>query len=326
MIKIDPEFQTIIPPLTDDEYQRLEKSILAEGVRECIITWDGTIIDGHNRYRICQEHNLQCPNKERSFESRDAAKLWIISNQLSRRNLPIAAIGDLKLEEKEIVAKQAQKRILAGKKDPTPNLGEGSVKGETLEILASDIPIGKESLRKLDVIKQRAKKGDPIAISERESLLSGEKKSIHGAYVKVVGKDKPRKREETRTDDGRRLCVMCGEPINEGEAHTARPTVHKKCEQEYQRDWEREKRKRKAEREKIYRDADRLLSENVAIFTVDSLFDELLSVAENLRDAWAQSIEINESMGVEIPKAKRELLDNAVENLFDAVKKIKEEN
>ena len=320
MVKIDPEFQTLIPPLTDDEYQRLEKSILAEGVRESIITWDGTIIDGHNRYRICQKYNINCPNKERKFESRDAAKLWIISNQLSRRNLPLAAIGDLKLEEKEIVARRTHQ---GRRTDLVPNLARSSER--TIEKLAQDIPLGKESLRKLDVIKQKAKSGDPTAISEREALISGERKSIHGAYVKVTGKEKPRKREETRTDDGRRLCVMCGEPINEGEAHAARPTVHKKCEQEYQRDWEREKRKRKAEREKIYRDADRLLSENVAIFTVDSLFDELLSVAENLRDAWAQSIEINESMGVEIPKAKKELLDNAVENLFDAVKKIKEE-
>lgn len=74
-----------------------------------------------------------------------------------RRNLPPAAIGDLKLEEKEIVARQAKERMKAGKPDPTPNLGEGTHSGETLEILARDIPMGRESLRKLDVIKQKAK-------------------------------------------------------------------------------------------------------------------------------------------------------------------------
>lgn len=321
MVKIDPEFQSLIPPLTDDEYQRLEKSILAEGVRECIITWDDTIIDGHNRYRICQKYNINCPNKERKFESRDAAKLWIISSQLSRRNLPLAAIGDLKLEEKEIVSRRTHQ---GRRTDLVPNLARSSER--TIEKLAQDIPLGKESLRKLDVIKQKAKSGDPTAISEREALISGERKSIHGAYIKVTGKEKPRKLKETIANDGRRLCVMCGEPINEGEAHAVRPTVHKKCEQEYQRDWKRDRRQRTSAARKAYLDAEKSLRENVAIYTVDSLYDELVSTAENLRDAWAQSIEINESMGVEISEQSKDLLKNAVDNLFKTAQQIKEGN
>ena len=335
MIKIDPEFQTLIPPLSDDEYQRLEKSILAEGVRESIITWDGTIIDGHNRYRICQKYNINCPSKEREFESRDAARMFIIKNQLARRNLPIAAIGLLKLKEKEIVSRQANERQSEagkqhgrGQKKLPPNLGEAINKhdGEVFQQLAKDIPLGRESLRKLDAIDQKAKEGNSVAIKELEQLMSGEKKSIHGAYVKVTGKEKPRKREETRTDDGRRLCVMCGEPINEGEAHAARPTVHKKCEQEYQRDWERDKRQRTSAARKAYLDAEKSLRENVAIYTVDSLYDELVSTAENLRDSWAQSIEINESMGVEISEQNKKLLKNAVDNLFKTAQQIKEDN
>ena len=329
MIKIDPEFQTLIPPLSDDEYQRLEKSILAEGVRESIITWDDTIIDGHNRYRICQKYNINCPSKERKFESRDAARMFIIKNQLARRNLPIAAIGLLKLKEKEIVARQANERQGA-RTDITPNLGESSKAkkhdGETFQQLAKDIPLGRESLRKLDAIDQKAKEGNSVAIKELEQLISGEKKSIHGAYVKVVGKEKQRKPKETIADDGRRLCVMCGEPINEGEAHAARPTVHKKCEQEYQRDWNRDKRQRTSAARKAYLDAEKSLRENVAIYTVDSLYDELVSTAENLRDAWAQSIEINESMGVEISEQSKKLLKNAVDNLFKTAQQIKEDN
>ena len=331
MVKIDPEFQTLIPPLSDDEYQRLEKSILAEGVRESIITWDGTIIDGHNRYRICQKYNINCPSKERKFESRDAAKIWIIENQFARRNLESYVRGALSLKLKPLYEAEADRLRLAG----NSRGGKSSQKSDTTssdehvrtdESIAKLAGVSRDTIRKIEVIESEAANGNPVAIEVKAELESGEKKSIHGAYVKVTGKEKPRKPKETVADDGRRLCVMCGEPINDGEAHAARPTVHKKCEQEYQRDWERDKRQRKSAARKAYLDAEKSLRENVAIYTVDSLYDELVSTAENLRDAWAQSIEINESMGVEISEQSKDLLKNAVDNLFKTAQQIKEDN
>ena len=57
LLKIDPEFQNKIPPLTEDEYRQLEENILEAGkVFEPITVWNGTIVDGHNRYRIIMEH------------------------------------------------------------------------------------------------------------------------------------------------------------------------------------------------------------------------------------------------------------------------------
>ena len=324
MVRVDEEFRTLIPPLTDDEFQRLERSILDEGVREPIITWNGVIVDGHNRYNITQKHALVCPTRERQFESRDAAKLFIISNQLSRRNLPVAAIGDLKLEEKEIVAKQAEARMLAGKADPTPNLGETKKKdkhdGETFTQLAKDIPLGRESLRKLDRIKREAKEGNPVAISEREKLLSGEKKSIHSAYIEVVGRPKPRKPSEIVADDGRKICHMCGEPINPEDAHAVRPNVHKTCELEYQRDWVRDHRGGSARD----RDADKDLRENVATYTRESLFTELAASAKSLHESWDESIEINESMGVQLTAKEKKALATAAANLLETIQHIKE--
>ena len=329
MIKIDPEFQTLIPPLSDDEYQRLEKSILAEGVRESIITWDGTIIDGHNRYRICQKYDISCPNKEREFESREAAKIWIIENQFARRNLSTYDRSVLALQIEPLYAEEAKRRQMATLKQNITDVQKSAPRdelGKTRDKVAAIAGVSHDTIRKVKAIEDEAANGNPVAIEVKAELESGDKKSIHGAYVKVTGKEEPRKRKETITDDGRRLCVMCGEPINEGEAHAARPTVHKKCEQEYQRDWERDKRQRTSAARKAYLDAEKSLRENVAIYTVDSLYDELVSTAENLRDAWAQSIEINESMGVEISEQSKDLLKNAVDNLFKTAQQIKEDN
>ena len=49
-LKIDPEFQSQIPPLTDDEFKQLEENILKEGkLLSPLIVWNNTLVDGHNR-------------------------------------------------------------------------------------------------------------------------------------------------------------------------------------------------------------------------------------------------------------------------------------
>ncbi len=86
-IIIDNEFQSLIPKISEDEYQLLEESILSEGCRDALVVWNDTIIDGHNRYEICNKHNLPYETTPIIFESKDDAKIWIIKNQLGRRNL-----------------------------------------------------------------------------------------------------------------------------------------------------------------------------------------------------------------------------------------------
>ena len=87
-INIDDEFVNLIPPISTDEIRELEKSILKEGCRDALITWDGMILDGHNRYRICLKHDIKFDTKDITWiKTREEAKLWIISNQLARRNL-----------------------------------------------------------------------------------------------------------------------------------------------------------------------------------------------------------------------------------------------
>ena len=88
-LRIDPEFERIIPPLTADEFQLLKENILAEGkVRDALITWNGIIVDGHNRYKIIREHpEIPFTTEEKSFVDREEAIWWMCGNQLGRRNL-----------------------------------------------------------------------------------------------------------------------------------------------------------------------------------------------------------------------------------------------
>jgi 16S rRNA G966 N2-methylase RsmD len=98
MPHVDPKFRALIPPLDPTERQILEASILAEGCRDAIVVWQerDVIIDGHNRWDICQQHRLEAPTRALSFADEHEVVEWMCVNQLGRRNLSDAARSDLR--------------------------------------------------------------------------------------------------------------------------------------------------------------------------------------------------------------------------------------
>ena len=88
-LKIDPEFSEKIPPLTEDEFNQLRENILEAGeVYDPIVTWNGAIVDGHNRWKIILEHpEIKWHVREKDFADKWAAFDWMYKNQLGRRNL-----------------------------------------------------------------------------------------------------------------------------------------------------------------------------------------------------------------------------------------------
>lgn len=88
-LKVDPEFQGKIPPLSFEELNQLEANILRDGrIINPIIVWEGLIVDGHNRFTIAKKHpEIPFTVHEKEFSSRYEAIIWICKNQLGRRNL-----------------------------------------------------------------------------------------------------------------------------------------------------------------------------------------------------------------------------------------------
>lgn len=93
---IDGEFGNLIPALSAEERAQLEENILAEGIRDAIVTWGGIVLDGHNRLEIARKHGLELEYIELDLPDRDAARTWILRNQLGRRNLSPLAMADLR--------------------------------------------------------------------------------------------------------------------------------------------------------------------------------------------------------------------------------------
>ena len=86
-LKIDPEFKGLIKELQPKDYLQLESNILTDGCRVAIITWNGVIVDGHNRYEICTRYNIPFRAHEMEFDCREAVIAWICANQLGRHNI-----------------------------------------------------------------------------------------------------------------------------------------------------------------------------------------------------------------------------------------------
>ena len=95
VVIIDPEFKKLIPPLSPQERSQLEKNLLAEGCRDPLTVWKGQniLLDGHNRYEICDKYGIEISVSEIELSDRTAARNWIIRHQLGRRNLTPEAVS-----------------------------------------------------------------------------------------------------------------------------------------------------------------------------------------------------------------------------------------
>lgn len=195
-IRIDPEFEALIPPLSDDEFKQLRENILeVQEVYDPLILWNGTLIDGHNRWKIIQENpDVRYKTTEVIFYNRNEAILWIINNQLGRRNLEKSDAIDLAEKKAEVTARMAKaKQVEAGKKNiEAYNAGTSSIQMDK----TSETPINtqKEIAKTAGVSTgtvaryQEVKKKAPELLPK---IKSGEM-TIGGAYKEVKAAEKPK--------------------------------------------------------------------------------------------------------------------------------------
>lgn len=219
-ILIDEEFRALLAPLSAEQYEGLEADILAKGCLDAIKLWNGTIIDGHNRYSICTKHDLLFRTEELAFDTRDDVIEWMIRNQLNRRNQTPEQISYFrgKLYEQRKKAQggtganqyeQSAKNLHSAKTADVIGQEYG-VTGTTIrndadfakavdtigneagqevkqQILAGDLPITKKDVVTLAKMKPEERK-DTIT-----KLASGEAKSVE--EVKTQAKKQERKQK-----------------------------------------------------------------------------------------------------------------------------------
>ena len=180
-IRIDKEFESLIPPLSKDEFMQLEENILKEGIRDPLVVWDGPegygiLLDGHNRYKIANKYNIPFATKRMHFSNRNAAVEWIIKNQFGRRNLSAYDRSVLALKLKPVIQAEAEKR----KKETVgrPEMAKKSAPIETRSELAKLAGVSHDTIHKVEAIEEKA-------TDKTKQLVREGKLSINQAYNSV---------------------------------------------------------------------------------------------------------------------------------------------
>ena len=113
-IVVNEELKAYIDPLTPEEHDALERSILAEGCRDALVLWGDVLVDGHNRYGICQKHGLPFQTVQNTrFQSMEDVHLWMIDQHLGRRSVSDFQRGVLALRKREIMAERKARAATA---------------------------------------------------------------------------------------------------------------------------------------------------------------------------------------------------------------------
>ena len=184
-MKILQELESLIPPLSSEEFKQLERNILEEGIREPLITWNGILIDGHNRYRIAQEHDINYETLEKEFEDLNAVKIWMVNNQLGRRNLSEFVRGELISYIRDILKSIGKDKLVeAGKiygeghkkEEPLSTIDKGS--HNTQKEIADKLGWSTGKVAMFDIVRTKA----PEEVKEK--LRTGEV-SINQAYKEI---------------------------------------------------------------------------------------------------------------------------------------------
>jgi N6-adenosine-specific RNA methylase IME4 len=193
-MQILKELEALIPPLTSEEFKQLERNILEEGIRDPLVTWNGILVDGHNRYRIAQEHDINYVTVEKEFADMNAVKEWMINNQFGRRNLNNYQRSVLALQLEDVFKAKAKENL--GKNQySSPQKSAETKPIETRQEIAKVANVSHDTISKV-------KKIEATASPEIKAKVSTGQISINEAYKEIK---KEEKIDERKKDIERQL-------------------------------------------------------------------------------------------------------------------------
>ena len=192
MIKIDQEFKSLIPPLTDEEYKGLEESIVRDGCRDPLVMWGDTLIDGHNRWEICAKHGgIPFKTIQMDFPDRDAVMLWMIDQQRGRRNL--SSVDSMLLAQRKvaILAKKAREKQISTLKQNADRFVQMDKTVEPINVreeVAKDAGVSAGTVARFEYVQRRK----PELIDE----IRKDNMSINQAYKQTRREEKRQQWQE----------------------------------------------------------------------------------------------------------------------------------
>lgn len=211
-LRIDPEFRALIPPLTAEERALLEEGILRDGILSPLVVWRGqwTVLDGHNRLDLARKHSLDYKVTEVDCADREAAKEWIIRNQLGRRNLQLYQRAELALLLEPYLREKAKENLKTAKPGtfggaPLTNSSKAVHSTGTRAALAAAAGVSEDTIVKAKVIQEKATEEIKSALRSGETTLNKE-------YHKIKDTEAPPMPTKEATKEKKRTLPVLGPP------------------------------------------------------------------------------------------------------------------
>ena len=190
-LKIDPEFQSKIPPLTFEELSLLETNILEEGrILNPLIVWNGLIVDGHNRFAILKNHpEIKYTVLEKEFANRYEAIVWICRNQLGRRNLKpeqFKYVLGQQYEAEKLATNFNGNRFTSGDKTRCGQNVHTYKPERTAERIARENNTNEKAVRRAGQFSKGVDAAEKVAPGIKQEILSGSIKPTEQAVAAIA--------------------------------------------------------------------------------------------------------------------------------------------
>jgi hypothetical protein len=225
-LTIDGEFKNLIPPLTKEAYDGLEQKILAEGFDAerygALTTWNGILVDGHNRYEICCKHCIQFKTLEMDFKSRDDVRLWVYMNHINKRNLTPYQIGLIVLKMEPMIKNMAKEKERERKTTLQKSEKSNMPEIQTAKELEKLSGISHDTIFKIRKIEQEA------TPEQKERLSKGDVK-VNAIYKEIRPKEGKSAIPKKEVDQPKiKVCKVCGYGLPETDFYEGKGLC-KKC-------------------------------------------------------------------------------------------------
>lgn len=200
-LQIDPEFQSLLPPLTLEESAALEESLVSEGCRDALIIWCGIIIDGHNRYSICKRRGVPFAISAMDFDSREDVIIWMCKNQAGRRNVTPEQMTYL-LGKRYEAEKVRQKRNQYTKNASAQN----GHQQKTADRIAEEVGVGHNTVRRAADFARAVDKLAEDSPTIKQKILSGGAGQPREKLIEIAKRPENERKEAVRR-------IEQGEPV-----------------------------------------------------------------------------------------------------------------
>ena len=172
-----PEMEQLLPPLSTEQLSALERDILENGCyTPIIVSEDMVVVDGHNRFRICEKHNLPFKMLVFTFQDLLEAKQWALDTQKGRRNLDKWELGKIALKLKPEIEARARGNMSAGGGDrKSKSTKSGLVNSsnpispvDTRKEMAQAVGIGEQTMGRITQLAEGAPQALKDALESKE--------------------------------------------------------------------------------------------------------------------------------------------------------------